>query len=111
MAVADFGEADFSHEVDLPQVVGPFGLKASNGFDGRQGDAVELMFGEDTPNCFIMNCEFEMISDPAGRAVQALPFGLYDSQFIVDGELVVVAVPMVPQSLRTMLEEALSISS
>ncbi len=109
VAVADFGEADFSHEVDLPQVIGPWGLKMGDGFDGRQGDAVELMLNEGAPDSYLVNSELEVVSDPAGRAMQALPFGLYDSQFVVNGELVVVAVPMLAQPLGALLEKTFSI--
>lgn len=35
VAVADPGEANLSHEVDLPEVVSSSSLKAGDGFDGR----------------------------------------------------------------------------
>jgi hypothetical protein len=69
----------------------------------------ESMFDEDTPSGSLMDSESKMISYPAGRAMQALSFSLNGPQFIVDTQLVLVAVPTVSQSLRALFNETLSV--
>lgn len=67
------------------------------------------MFNEGTPDGYLMNFELQMVSHPAGRAMKTLPFDPHDPEFVMKGELVVVAVPMVSESIWTVLKKTLSI--